>query len=249
MLKKYLDIHPEIQRSIYFGYPVVALESDIISTSIPYPQNIEISNNICKIIRMNGAIPATTAVINGILKIGLTEEEFELLLMNRISLSANVTDLPFVISKQLTCPTTLTATITIAKLLGLNIISTSRIDGFSEESSNHLQVSSHIQSICSEDIIIVCNDINTNTDIDITLNHLKSNNVITLEYGKKQSSTSRSINSTNEIVNLIKIKSDLNLKNGVLILGQNSKSIIDKIYSSANLASKIATNFSLTLKK
>ena len=78
MLEKYLQIHPEVRKSISAGEPVVALGSGIISRNVNYPQGIKIANDICKIIRNCGAVPATIAIIDGILKVGLTEEEIEL---------------------------------------------------------------------------------------------------------------------------------------------------------------------------
>ena len=77
MLNKYLDIKPEVAEALAAGKPVVALESTIISHGMPYPQNVETALAVEKIIRDNGAVPATIAVIGGRLKAGLTAEEIE----------------------------------------------------------------------------------------------------------------------------------------------------------------------------
>ena len=76
-LNKYLDVKPEVAQAIAQGKPVVALESTIISHGMPYPQNVETALNVEKIIRENGAVPATIAIIGGRLKAGLTPEEIE----------------------------------------------------------------------------------------------------------------------------------------------------------------------------
>ena len=78
-LNKYLDIAPEVQKALEEGRPVVALESTIISHGMPYPQNVETALNVEKIIRENGAVPATIAVIGGRLKAGLSRDEIEYL--------------------------------------------------------------------------------------------------------------------------------------------------------------------------
>ena len=78
-LNKYLDIAPEVQKALDEGRPVVALESTIISHGMPYPQNVETALNVEKIIRENGAVPATIAVIGGRLKAGLSEAEIDYL--------------------------------------------------------------------------------------------------------------------------------------------------------------------------
>ena len=77
MLNKYLDVKPEVAEALAAGKPVVALESTIISHGMPYPQNVETALAVEKIIRDNGAVPATIAVIGGRLKAGLTPEEIE----------------------------------------------------------------------------------------------------------------------------------------------------------------------------
>ena len=76
-MNKYLDVNPEVAAAIAAGKPVVALESTIISHGMPYPQNVETALNVEKIIRENGAVPATIAIIGGRLKAGLTAEEIE----------------------------------------------------------------------------------------------------------------------------------------------------------------------------
>ncbi len=78
-LNKYLDVAPEVAEAIAAGKPVVALESTIISHGMPYPQNVETALNVEQIIRENGAVPATIAVIGGRLKAGCTKEEIEYL--------------------------------------------------------------------------------------------------------------------------------------------------------------------------
>ncbi|WP_276631294.1 pseudouridine-5'-phosphate glycosidase, partial [Terrisporobacter hibernicus] len=79
MLKKYLQIHPAVEAAVKEGRPVVALESTIISHGMPYPQNVEMASNVENIIRENGAVPATIAILDGVLKVGLTKEEIEFL--------------------------------------------------------------------------------------------------------------------------------------------------------------------------
>lgn len=250
MLEKYLNIHPEVQKSISSGYPVVALESHSIVNAIDYPKNIEVSNNICKIIRDNGAIPATIAIINGVLKVGLTEEELNIILTDTKSTSANIADLPFAISQSLTCTTTLSSSITIANLANINVLLTNSISGFFKTDYNHIQIPSDLQKLCSNEIFIICNKVDTNIDLDFTLKYLESNNVIVLSH----KATKYKINSTSEIAKTFKIKNDLNLGGGFLIINSNfivdneQNSHIRQSYNNARLASKIAKDFSIICK-
>ena len=76
-MNRYLEVSPEVQQALDQGKPVVALESTIISHGMPYPQNVETALNVERIIRENGAVPATVAILGGKLKLGLTHEEID----------------------------------------------------------------------------------------------------------------------------------------------------------------------------
>ena len=78
-LNAYMDVNPEVQKALDEGRPVVALESTIISHGMPYPKNVETALKVEEIIRAEGAVPATMAIIKGRLKIGCTNEDIEYL--------------------------------------------------------------------------------------------------------------------------------------------------------------------------
>lgn len=99
MMKKYLDINPKVKTALEQGKPVVALESTIISHGMPYPKNVETALNVEKIIRDNGAVPATIAILSGKLKVGLTEKEIEYLGKATNVIKASRRDIPYIVSK------------------------------------------------------------------------------------------------------------------------------------------------------
>ena len=108
-LNKYLDIAPEVQKALDEGRPVVALESTIISHGMPYPQNVETALNVEKIIRENGAVPATIAVIGGRLKAGLSEAEIDYLGKTGAAVTkASRRDLPILVAEGRDGATTVT---------------------------------------------------------------------------------------------------------------------------------------------
>ena len=78
-VKKYLEVTPEIAEAVAAGKPVVALESTILSHGMPFPQNVEFAHKVEEIVRSEGAIPATTAIIGGKLKVGLTSDELDIM--------------------------------------------------------------------------------------------------------------------------------------------------------------------------
>lgn len=98
-MKEYLNINPEVNDALKEGKPVVALESTIISHGMPYPKNVETALNVEKIIRDRGAVPATIAILKGVLKVGLTEEEIEYLGKAKDVIKTSRRDIPFIVSK------------------------------------------------------------------------------------------------------------------------------------------------------
>ncbi len=129
-LNKYLDVAPEVAEALAAGKPVVALESTIISHGMPYPQNVETALNVEKILRENGAVPATIAVIGGRMKAGLTAEEIDYLGKTGAGVAkASRRDLPVILARGMDGATTVTTTMIIAALAGITAFATGGIGG------------------------------------------------------------------------------------------------------------------------
>ena len=257
MLEKYLQIHPEVQKSISAGEPVVALGSDIISNDTHYPKNINVTNDICKVIRNCGAIPATIAIIDGILKVGLTEEEIELLSLNKNIINADRKDIPFVISRKQTCSTTIAASIVLANLAGIKVFATSHLQGVRRESDNIFDISTDLRELVNTDIAVICSGINSTLNIGSALEYLNTNGVPVIGYKTNEISSSYerknsfavdyNIDSPLEISIVLKAKWDLKLRSGVLIVNpiindEIEDSNIQLIYNNAKLAADITKN-------
>ena len=124
-MNRYLDVAPEVQEAIKAGKPVVALESTIISHGMPYPQNVETALNVEKIIREGGAVPATIAIIGGRLKAGLTPEEIDYLGKTGAGVTkASRRDLPILVAEKRDGATTVTTTMMIAAMAGIEVFAT-----------------------------------------------------------------------------------------------------------------------------
>ncbi|MBR1822213.1 MAG: pseudouridine-5'-phosphate glycosidase, partial [Clostridia bacterium] len=129
-MNKYLEISPEVQQALAAGKPVVALESTIISHGMPYPQNVETALNVERIIRENGAVPATIAIIGGKLKAGLSENEIEYLGKKGYDVTkASRRDLPVLIARGDDGATTVATTMIIAAMAGIRVFATGGIGG------------------------------------------------------------------------------------------------------------------------
>ena len=129
-MNRYLDVAPEVQEALKAGKPVVALESTIISHGMPYPQNVETALNVEKIIRDGGAVPATIAIIGGRLKAGLTPEEIDYLGKTGAGVTkASRRDLPILVAEGRDGATTVTTTMMIAAMAGIQVFATGGIGG------------------------------------------------------------------------------------------------------------------------
>ena len=129
-LNKFLDVNPEVAAAVAEGRPVVALESTIISHGMPYPQNVETALNVERIVRENGAVPATIAIIGGRLKAGLTPEEIEYFGKKGQAITkASRRDLAVLCARGMDGATTVTTTMIIAHMAGINIFATGGIGG------------------------------------------------------------------------------------------------------------------------
>lgn len=227
MLENYLEIHEEVKKALRSGEPVVALESTIISHGMPYPQNIEMAKTVSKLIRDNGAIPATIAIIDGKLKVGLTDEEIELLANSNNVVKASRRDLPFIISKKLTGATTVASTMIIASLAGIKIFATGGIGGVHRGAQQTFDISSDLLELANTNVAVVCAGAKSILDIGLTLEYLETNGVPVVGYKTdefpafytRQSGfkVDYRVDSAKELAIALKSKWDLNLKGGVVV--------------------------------
>jgi len=132
-MEKYLSYSTEVQEAMAQGKPVVALESTIISHGMPYPQNVKTAREVEQIVRDNGAVPATIAIIDGKIKIGLSDEELEMFGNSQGVAKASRRDLGYLIATKQLGATTVAATMICADLAGIRIFVTGGIVAFTAE--------------------------------------------------------------------------------------------------------------------
>ena len=258
MLEKYLHIHPEVQRTISSREPVVAISSDIIVKDTNYNSNIKIANDICKIIRNCGAVPATTAIINGILKVGLTEEEIEFLSLDKNITTITKKDIPFAISKKQTHSTTISSSIVLSNLAGIKVLVTSSI--------GKINIYSDLHELGKSNIALICSGINSTLDKKSTLEYLNTKEIPIIGYKtdklpifsdiENHIEVDYKIDSPLEISKLLKSKLDLELDGGMIISNKIKKEIntnnsdidIKLLHNNVKLASDISKNLSKLYK-
>ena len=184
MLNKYLDVKPEVAEAMAAGKPVVALESTIISHGMPYPQNVETALAVEKIIRDNGAVPATIAVIGGRLKAGLTPEEIEYFGKKGHAIAkASRRDLAVLCARGEDGATTVTTTMIIAHMAGIKIFATGGIGGVHRGAETTMDISADLEELANTPVMVVCAGAKSILDLGLTLEYLETHGVPVIGYG------------------------------------------------------------------
>ena len=174
-MNRYLDVAPEVQEAIKAGKPVVALESTIISHGMPYPQNVETALNVEKIIREGGAVPATIAIIGGRLKAGLSKEEITYLgKAGRKVAKVSRRDLPVICARGADGATTVTTTMMIAHMAGIQVFATGGIGGVHRGAEKTMDISADLQELANTPVCVVCAGAKSILDLGLTLEYLET---------------------------------------------------------------------------
>jgi pseudouridylate synthase len=228
MLKKYLDVNPEVAKALEEGKPVVALESTIISHGMPYPRNVETALNVEKIIRDSGAIPATIAILKGRLKVGLTREEIESLGKGGTQvIKTSRRDIPFIVAKELDGATTVASTMIIAALAGIKVFATGGIGGVHRGAEESFDISADLEELAETNAAVICAGMKSILDIGLSLEYLETKGVPIIGFGteelpafytrKSGFGVDYTVNSAKELAAALKVKWDLGLKGGAVI--------------------------------
>lgn len=222
-----LTINKEVKHALENNIPVVALESTIISHGMPYPQNVETALKVEKIIRDGGAIPATIAIMNGELKVGLTPEEIEEFGSAKGVKKVSRRDIPYVIQNKLMGATTVASTMIIAEMAGIKVFVTGGIGGVHRNGEVTMDVSADLQELAQTNVNVVCAGAKAILDLGKTLEYLETFGVPVLGYKTKTLPAFYSresdfevdyrMDSASEIADMIYTKDQLGLKGGVLI--------------------------------
>ncbi|MBL4784834.1 MAG: pseudouridine-5'-phosphate glycosidase [Cohaesibacteraceae bacterium] len=173
----HINIAPHITQALKENTPVVALESTIITHGMPYPKNVETAREVEKIIQDNGAVPATIAIIDGVIEIGISEAGIEDLAKRQNVLKLSRADLAFAISEQKTGATTVAATMICARLGGIDVFATGGIGGVHRGAELSFDVSADLQELAITDTIVVCAGAKALLDISKTLEVLETGGV------------------------------------------------------------------------
>lgn len=225
--KDYMIISDEVQLALDNNKPVVALESTIISHGFNYPENLECARECERIIREEGAIPATIGIVEGKIVIGLSDDQIIQFAENRDTAKCSRRDVAAIIAKKENGATTVTTTMFFAHMAGIKVFATGGIGGVHFDGENTMDISADLEELARTNVAVVCSGAKSILDIPRTLEYLETNGVTTLGYqtdafpdfytqdsGKK---VDYRVESTDEVAQIIKVKDDLGMNSGIVI--------------------------------
>lgn len=223
----YLDIKKDVLEALQSNKPVVALESTIISHGMPYPQNVEMAKKVESIIREEGAVPATIAIMNGKIKIGLTDEDLETFAKSKEVAKVSRRDMAHIIASKTLGATTVASTMICAEMAGIKFFVTGGIGGVHRGYEHTLDVSADLEELSQTNVNVICAGAKAILDLPRTMEYLETKGVSVVGFQTEvlpafYTRTSdiklqMSVQNEQELAEMIYAKEQLNLKGGVLV--------------------------------
>ena len=227
IMHAYLDFTAPVRAALDAQQPVVALESTIISHGMPYPENLVTAQAVEEIIRAHGAVPATIAIIDGRIQIGLTPAQMEFFATAQNIVKASRRDLPVILAQKLHASTTVAATMICAQLAGIEVFVTGGIGGVHREADKTFDISADLQELAHTDVAVVCAAAKAILDVQLTLEYLETFGVPVLGYQTDEFpafytrasglSVNYRVNTPAALAEIIRLKWSLGLHGGLLI--------------------------------
>lgn len=248
-MNEYITLSEEVRAAKEQGKPVVALESTIISHGMPYPQNVKTAREVEQIIRDNGAVPATIAIVDGKIKIGLSDEELEMFGKSSDVAKASRRDLAYLLATKKLGATTVAATMICAEAAGINIFVTGGIGGAHRGAENTMDISADLEELGQTNVAVVCAGAKSILDLGLTMEYLETKGVPVIGYNtdvlpafytrKSEFPVNFKAEDIETIASTLKVKWDLGLKGGAVIANPipeeyaMDESVINEVIESA----------------
>ena len=225
-MKDFLELSEQVIYAFESKKPVIALESTIISHGMPYPQNLEVAEMLEKIALENDVIPATIAIMNGKLKVGLSEKDLEILAKSKNVEKVSLRDISKVMVKKQIGATTVAATMYIAHLAGIHVFATGGIGGVHRDLGETLDISADMTAFANIPIIVVTAGAKAILDLKNTMEYLETLGVplfgyktddFPAFYSSESGIKIEKINSPEEIADIYTTNKKIGLKTGIIV--------------------------------
>jgi pseudouridine-5'-phosphate glycosidase len=222
-----LDLAPEVRSALADGAPVVALESTIVTHGMPHPQNVATAREVEAVVRGNGAVPATVAVVDGRIRVGLPDKVLNWLGTAKDVLKLSRADLPYAVAAGRHGSTTVAATMICAHLAGIRVFATGGIGGVHRGVEATLDISADLDELARTPVAVVCAGAKAILDLPRTLEYLETHGVPVVGYGTDRFPAFWSrdsglpvpirLDTLEAVAGLIRAKAALGLGGGVLV--------------------------------
>ncbi len=229
------SLTPEVADALASGRAVVALESTLISHGLPYPDNLAVAKQLEADVTENGAVPATIAVINGEIKVGLTEADLEIIAHGETMRKIGPRDLPAVISKKESAATTVASTSAIADSVGIKLFATGGLGGVHRDANLSFDESADLTTLAETPIAVVAAGVKSILDVPATLERLETLGVLVIGYktnrfpGFYQTDSGFDLewqfDSPTEVADLIKTHSNLQTDSAIVVANPVAKEL------------------------
>ncbi|KTT83780.1 pseudouridine-5'-phosphate glycosidase [Mammaliicoccus sciuri] len=226
-MENYIQFSEEVEKAKEEGKAIVALESTIISHGMPYPQNVEMAQKVEQIVRDNGGVPATIAIIDGKIKIGLSEDELELLASAENVSKVSRRDIAEILATKKIGATTVASTMICAQLADIKFFVTGGIGGVHKGAEHTMDISADLDELAKTKVAVICAGAKSILDLDKTLEYLETKGVpvvgyqtdelpafFTRESGLKLNTR---IDEVSTIAKLAEVQWDLGLETGIVV--------------------------------
>lgn len=258
-MENYLDIHPEVKEALNSNKPVVALESTIISHGMPFPENVKTANMLEDLLRSQNVIPATIALMNGKIKVGLMPAELQMLAENKQVWKTSRRDIPFVLASKKIGATTVSATMIGAALAKISVFATGGIGGVHRGAELSMDISADLLELAQTNVAVVSAGAKSILDLPKTLEVLETQGVPVIGYKTSEFpsfyartsglKTDFQMNSAEEIAEFMKVKWKLNLKGGILVANPIPESYaLEEEFINQKIATALAEAERLNIK-
>ena len=221
----HIEYSEEVSSARESGTPIVGLESTVIAHGLPYPQNLETALSLEEVVKENGAVPATIALIDGSFRIGLTSSEIEHLASNRSVRKVTIRDLPVAVAKKETCATTVASTLFACERAGIEVFATGGIGGVHR--GNVGDVSADLPALASVRSVTVCSGPKIVLDLGATREWLETNGITLLGFRCDEMpafytsasglTVDKRIDSLDEVCEIVRARNDLGLHGSVVL--------------------------------
>ena len=227
-MNKYIEFSKEVENAIKNNLPIVALESTIISHGMPYPENVKTALECEKIVRESGSVPATIAILNGKLKVGLSAKEIDFLGKKGLDVvKTSRRDIAYNVANKIDGATTVSATSYIASLANIKVFATGGIGGVHRGAENTFDISADLEELAETNVLVVCAGAKAILDLGLTMEYLETKGVPVIGYKTSALPAFYSresdylvnfrIDSPQEIANVFNTQLLLNLRGGMLV--------------------------------